>query len=144
MQNDYFTLMNSDGTLIRNFTVLQSGFSPAYEKSQTIEKTLDGNLDISLGGIYRRDEYVIKVREQEDREDFGTIDDLRTFFSYNDPNGSPSNVITFITHREIAYNIIMTGNFQEQYLGFMLEGDQSWALVKCTFQFLSTVPIDIS
>ena len=128
----------------KRFQVLQSGYKPILEKSQTVEKTLDGGVDIAIGGLYRRDEYLVRVREEETRENYGDIEDLRTFFMYNNPNGTPSNVLTLLSHCELVYNVVMIGSFSEQYLGVMIEGQSAWALVQCVFQFLSITPLEVS
>jgi hypothetical protein len=141
---DYFSLTNSDNSLSKQFQVLLSGYKPNLEKSQTIDKTLDGNLDISMGGLYRRDEYLVRVRQNEPRNGYGDLEDLRTFFSLNNPNGTPSNVITLVSHCELVYNVVMIGSFSEQLLGVMVEGQSAWSLVQCVFQFLSATPLEIS
>jgi hypothetical protein len=142
--NDYFTLTDSSGSLSKHFQVLLSGYKPNLEKSQTIDKTLDGALDISMGGLYRRDEYLVRVRQEETRDGYGDLEDLRTFFSLNNPNGTPSNVITLVSHCELVYNVVMIGSFSEQLLGVMVEGQSAWSLVQCVFQFLSVTPLEIS
>jgi hypothetical protein len=142
--NEYFTLTTSDIGLSKHFQVLLSGYKPNLEKSQTVDKTVDGNLDISMGGLYRRNEYLVRVRQNETREGYGDLEDLRTFFSLNNPNGTPSNVITLVTHTEQVYNVVMLGSFSEQLLGVMVEGVSAWSLVLCVFQFLSVVPLEIS
>ena len=109
--NDYFTLTTSDGSFSRRFQVLLSGYRPILEKSQSIDKTLDGSLDIAVGGLYKRDEYLVRVRQEENRENFGNLEDLRTFFSFNNPNGTPSNVLTMVSHCEQVYNVVMLGSF---------------------------------
>lgn len=141
---DYFSLTTSDGNLSKQFQVLLSGYKPNLEKSQTVDKTIDGGLDISMGGLYRRDEYLVRVRQEETREGYGDLEDLRTFFSLNNPNGTPSNVITLVSHSGDAYNVVMLGSFSEQLLGVMVEGQSAWSLVQCVFQFLSVTPLEIS
>ena len=142
--NEYFTLTTSDIGLSKHFQVLLSGYKPNLEKSQTVDRTVDGALDISVGGLYRRDEYLVRVRQDETREGYGDLEDLRTFFSLNNPNGTPSNVITLVTHTEQVYNVVMLGSFSEQLLGVMVEGPSAWSLVQCIFQFLSVTPLEVS
>jgi hypothetical protein len=142
--NEYFTLTNSTGSLSKHFQVLLSGYRPVLEKSQTVEKTLDGNIDVSMGGLYRRDEYLVRVRQQETRDGYGDLEDLRTFFSYNNPNGTPSNVLTLVTHNGEVFNVYMLGSFSEQLLGVMVEGVSAWYLVQCVFQFASVTPLEVS
>jgi hypothetical protein len=144
MAEKYFVLSTSTGSLTKRFQILQSGYKNILEKTQTVDKTLDGNLDISMGGLYLRFEYLVRVREQEDRPDYGDIADLKTFFSLNNPNGTPSNVITMTTNFGEEYNVVMLGSYSEQYLGVMITGPYSWALVQCYFQSLSATPNVVS
>jgi len=139
----FFTLTNSNTSLSKKFQVLQSGYKPILEKSQTIDKTLDGNLDVSMGGLYQRYEFLVRVREEETRSNYGNIEDLKTFYSYNSPNEIPSNVITMITNTGEEVSVYMTGQFSEQFLGVMIEGENSWALVQCVFQCLSAAQIQL-
>ena len=140
----FFTLTNSNASLSRKFQVLQSGYKPILEKSQTIDKTLDGNLDISMGGLYLRYEFLVRVRESETREGYGDVEDLKTFYFYNSPNGVPSNIITMTMNNGEEFDVCMIGSFSEQYLGVMIEGVNAWALVQCVFQCLSATPNVVS
>ena len=135
----YFTLTNSNGSLSKKFQVVLSGHKITLDKSQTVDKTLDGGLDISLGGLYERYEYLVRVRHEEERSGYGTLADLKTFFSYNNPNGTPSNVLTLTTHIGQEYYVFMVGSFSEQLLGVMVEGVNAWSLVQCTFMINAAV-----
>ena len=135
----YFTLTNSSVSLSKKFQVVLSGHKITLEKSQTIDKTLEGGLDVSMGGLYERYEYLVRVRHEEERAGYGTLADLKTFFSYNNPNGSPSNVLTLVTHIGQEYSVFMVGSFSEQLLGVMVEGVNAWSLVQCTFMINAAV-----
>ena len=132
----YFTLTNSNDSLEKRFKVIQSGYAPIAEKSQTIRKTLDGNLDVSVGAIYDRHEYVIKVTEAVADSDYGTLDDLETFYRYNNPNGVPSNIVTLTDHYGGIHDVVMSGTFSPQPLGVLLEGNEAYYVVQCVFNFL--------
>ena len=132
----YFILTNSNNTLSKRFRVLFEGYVPTIEKSQTIDKTLDGGLDVSMGGLYETHEYLVRVRYEETDSNYGTMDELKTFFSYNNPNGIPSNVLTLTTHFGVNYNVMMVGNFAEKLLGVMIDGIYSFYVVQCTFLFI--------
>ena len=132
----YFILTNSNNTLSKRFRVLFEGYVPTIEKSQTIDKTLDGGLDVSMGGLYETHEYLVRVRYEETDSNYGTMDELKTFFSYNNPNGTPSNVLILTTHLGVNYNVMMVGNFAEKLLGVMIDGIYSFYVVQCTFLFI--------
>ena len=132
----YFILTNSNNTLSKRFRVLFEGYVPTIEKSQTIDKTLDGGLDVSMGGLYETHEYLVRVRYEETDSNYGTMDELKTFFSYNNPNGIPSNVLTLTTHFGVNYNVMMVGNFAEKLLGVMIDGIYSFYVIQCTFLFI--------
>ena len=132
----YFILTNSNNTLSKRFRVLFEGYVPTIEKSQTIDKTLDGGLDVSMGGLYETHEYLVRVRYEETDSNYGTMDELKTFFSYNNPNGTPSNVLTLTTHFGVNYNVMMVGNFAEKLLGVMIDGIYSFYVIQCTFLFI--------
>jgi len=132
----YFVLTNSNTTLSKRFRVLFEGYVPTIEKSQTIDKTLDGGLDVSMGGLYETHEYLVRVRYEETDSNYGTMDELKTFFSYNNPNGTPSNVLILTTHFGVNYNVMMVGNFAEKLLGVMIDGIYSFYVVQCTFLFI--------
>ena len=132
----YFVLTNSNNTLSKRFRVLFEGYVPIIEKSQTIDKTLDGGLDVSMGGLYETHEYLVRVRYEETDSNYGTMDELKTFFSYNNPNGTPSNVLILTTHFGVNYNVMMVGNFAEKLLGVMIDGIYSFYVIQCTFLFI--------
>jgi len=132
----YFILTNSNTTLSKRFRVLFEGYVPTIEKSQTIDKTLDGGLDVSMGGLYETHEYLVRVRYEETDSNYGTMDELKTFFSYNNPNGTPSNVLILTTHLGVNYNVMMVGNFAEKLLGVMIDGIYSFYVIQCTFLFI--------
>ena len=132
----YFVLTNSNTTLSKRFRVLFEGYVPIIEKSQTIDKTLDGGLDVSMGGLYETHEYLVRVRYEETDSNYGTMDELKTFFSYNNPNGTPSNVLILTTHLGVNYNVMMVGNFAEKLLGVMIDGIYSFYVIQCTFLFI--------
>lgn len=135
----YFTLTNSDSSLSKKFRAVAPTYKPIREKTNTINKTLDSGLDVSMGGIYRRHEYLVRVREQEYDDDYGTLADLITFYEYINPNGSPSNVITMTTHLGEVWSVYMVGNFEEAAVGCMIEGTEAIYLIQCAFLFIEQV-----
>lgn len=144
--NRYFTLTNSISTLSKRFRVVLGGYNPRYEKKGSVRTTLDGKYDIAQGGVYVQHEYIIKVRQQEEDSDYGTKDDLLTFFSYNQPNpppgpsgpDTPSNRLTMVDHEGTQHTVVIHGETSPQPLTVVLEGTTAWYNMKILFLFLQT------
>ena len=134
--NAYITLTNSDASLSKRFKVIESGYSVTIEKSQNVRKTISGSLDISTGGIYEIHSYTIKVYDEVSDVNYGTRHDLETFFRYNNPNGTPSNLITMIDHFGDSHTVVMDGNFTHEALGAVIEGTNAVFLVQCMFRVI--------
>jgi len=103
-------------------------------KSQEVNKTIGGGIDASVGAVYRTWNPTIMVRHTESESGYGTLADLETFYSYNDPGGTPSNIINFYDHHwtsgDPTATIIMLGDFQKQVLGVSIEGSNAWYHVR--------------
>lgn len=138
----YFILENSTDTLSKRFIVLHQGYATILEKSQSVKKTLNGGLDVSVGGLYTRHEYLVRLREEEADTEYGTKADLETFYSYNKPNpapGNPSNRILFTDHFGVQNYVYMAGEFSPMPLGILLEGVNSYFVVKIVLLFIESV-----
>ena len=136
----YFTLTNSNNSFSKRFRVILTSYQAVIEKSQNINKTLDGNLDVSMGGLYKRHSYLIRVRQLEEEGDYGSLGDLETFFSYVNPNGTPSNILTLTDHYGIDYNVYYIGDFSQSIMGVAIEGTDAWFTVQAIFQFIGLTP----
>lgn len=134
----YFVLTNSNSTLSKKFRVLHSGYNPVLEKAQGAKRTLEGGWDISSGGIRERHEYLVRASfvELEAAAGYGSLEDLKVFYRYNNPNGTPSNRITLTDHFGDSWIVVMDGTFAPQIMGIMTDGPYSYYLVKCAFLFI--------
>jgi len=133
VQYSYIMLQTSDAgaTLSKRFRVIAEGYSDgALNKSQSIEQTVGGGLDASAGAIYKTWNPIIRVQHTEIDSNYGTLAELQQFYSYNDPGGTPSDIITFVDHHGQNYNVIITGEFQKQVLGVMVEGTNAHYMVQ--------------
>lgn len=137
MANAYFTLEDSIG-YTKKFGVLSGAYFPSKSKAQNIGTTLNGRLDVATGGIYERHTYTIRTLRgiTDPRDGYGNYADLDYFYSLNNPNGSPSNILTFTDHYEQISQVIMNGDFSPQPLGVSIEGATAWFVVQCTFVFI--------
>lgn len=129
--NRYFTLMTSDasgsppsGTLIKRFKVVEGGYKPFLEKAITESRTVEGERDIAQGGIYKTYNFVIKVYETDPSgdQDWGTLEDIQQFYQYNNPNGTPSDVLTMIDHYGNSLYVSFAGQLPLEPATVMLEG----------------------
>jgi hypothetical protein len=129
----YFTLTDSNASHSKRFRVVADGFVDNLSKKQDIQTTVDGNLDISVGSIFRTWQFVIRVRETEEDGDYGDYDDLKRFYKYNNPNGTPSNILTMVDHYGDTYNVVFTDTFQAKPFATTLEGTEAWYWINVTF-----------
>lgn len=135
----YFTLTTSDNSKSKRFRVVFGGYANTFDKAQSIDKTIDGVLDVSVGSIHEKYLFSVRVREEEPNDgdlyadDWGTESDLKYFYSLNNPLGSPSNHITFIDHYENTKTVVMVGDYNSQLQGIMTTGQTAWSIVNCSF-----------
>ena len=135
----YFILRTSDDGIEKRFRVVLSGYANVLEKVQNVARTIDGDLDVSTGSVQQRYMFMVRVRQYETEDDYGDTADLEMFYRLNNPNGTPSNLITFINHLGEQNIVVMSGDFNSQLQGVMVEGDTAWSIVNCIFQVVSQV-----
>ena len=133
--NSYFALTDSLGSA-KKFRVIFQGYEPLLDKVQSIQTTVDGNLDAAFGGIYETHTYNIKVREEENETGFGNKKELESYYRLNNPHGSPSNILILTDHYGGNHNIYMVGQHLPLPLGVVIEGPDAYFIVKCTFKFM--------
>ena len=130
---DYIWLKTSDAgaTLSKKFRVLQQDYDDGtLERSESLDKTVGGGIDHSIGAIYKTWSMIIKVRETESEADYGDKDDLEYLYGLNNPNGTPSDSITFIDHHQVEYTVHMVGKMTKNLLGCEIEGTDAWFLYR--------------
>lgn len=130
---NYFILTNHDNTLSKRFRVVYTGYKRVLKKNGTITDTIDGGTDISIGSIKERHSYIVRVRDDETEDNYGDKADLETFFRYNNPANS---AITLTDHYGQTHSVVMWGEFGEQTMGIMIEGETAWFTVETLFIFL--------
>lgn len=136
MSVPYITLTNSNASLSKNFRVLLEGYRPSKRKNMTVTECINGGLDVSMGGIRETHQYTIRVRHTE-TSGSGTLSDLETFYSYTNPSGTPSNIITLVDNDGNSHNCIMSGTFDKTSLTSFITGTEAWFFVNCEFIFLT-------
>jgi hypothetical protein len=139
MSNNYVILTNSNSSLAKRFRVLADGYRPQLEKTGVRRTTVTGKLDNQVGPILRSWQLVIRVYDTDPAgSDYGTLANLKTFFGYNDPSGTPSNVITFTDFDESEYEVYLLGKLSEQNLTPIIEG--SCAMFHVPVELMETEP----
>jgi hypothetical protein len=129
----YFTLETSDVQISKRFRVIYGGYAHVLEKAQTVDRTVEGIPDIQVGSIQEKYSFAVRVRETEEDYDYGTEEDLRDFFSLNNPLSTPSNHITMIDHFGDEKTVVMLGDYSAQVQGIMIVGTEAWYIVNCSF-----------
>jgi hypothetical protein len=126
MVQPYITLADSTGTTVCNFRVIHEGYTDGeMEKAGSVEPTIGGGVDVSMGAIRRKWEPIVKVygtASTVDEAGFGTRSALEYFFELNNPNGTPSNVITCTDHHGVGRSVFMIDTLQANLLTTLVEG----------------------
>lgn len=127
----YIILKSSDETINEKFRVIAQGYDDGtLEKAESLERTIGGGINLSQGAVYTTWNPTIRVRHTETVEGYGTLDELRQLYELNNPNGTPSNKITFIDHHGTSNTVYILGAFQKAIMGIKVEGEQAWYTVK--------------
>lgn len=123
---DYIILETDDRLISKKFTVLKQDYDDGtQERSETIKKTISGGLSKDIGEIYTSWSMIIKVRAEEPKEGYGNRDNLEYFWKLNNPNATPSNIITFVDHRGYEYKVNIKGNMRKNLITVAVEGTEA-------------------
>lgn len=133
---NYIILANSNNSLSKKFYVVAGGYEPVINKKGTIEDTLNGHIDYSVGSIQEIQNLIIRVKHTSNEEGFGSVADLRALFSLNNPNGVPSNIITYTDHWGNTHSVYMFGSFEQNLLTTTIDGTEAVSLIKITLRFI--------
>jgi hypothetical protein len=139
MADKYIILQDSNMTKTKRFICVFPGYNPFKERKDTIESTVDGELDIQRGAIYKTFSYNFRVRIEEDDANYGDQADLEYFYDLNEPNGSPSDKITLTDHYGGQWIVVMTGNYDPQVQTVYLDGPYAWALIPVTLRVINHI-----
>lgn len=119
------------GTLEKRFRVLKDGYSSMLQKAQSVKRTINRELDLALGGVYRLREMIIRVRAEEPAgSQYGTRTDLETFYKLNTPG---SAILLLTDHFGEQKQVIMLGELKSDLLTVVIDGEDAVYLYKCQF-----------
>jgi hypothetical protein len=116
---DYVVLKTGDGTtLSKSFVVMLQDYDMGtQEKAETVNKTLGGGTDRSVGGEYTTWSMIVKVRGTEPNPTFGNRDDLEQLFAEDE--------ILFIDHRQYEHRVKISGNMKKNLVTVATEGEDA-------------------
>ena len=137
--NKYITLQDSTASRTKNYVVTFPGYNPILDPHETIDTTLDGELDVQRGSLQEVINLTLRVAIEEDDPDFGNQDDLKYFYKLRNPKGSPSDKITYTNHYGQQYIVVMTGQYNPNIQTVYLEGPYAFALIPVTLRVVSIV-----
>lgn len=121
--NDYITLTNSNSSLSKRFKAVE--LMDIMERTDGWTTALDGSLDKSAGPIVQSWQYQLTVPYSVTDSNYGTMADLKTFFTYNNPNGTPTDVITLTDHFNATHSCFFFGKLDPKNLTTVLDGVNS-------------------
>jgi len=133
---NYIELKSSNLSISKKFYVVIGGYEPNLRKLGTIEDTLNGGIDYSVGALRETHNVIIRVKHTSDETGFGSLADLRSLFELNNPAGTPSNIITYVDHFGASHNVYIVGDFGQSLLTTLIEGSQAVYLVKLALYFI--------
>ncbi len=124
--NEYITLCTSGSEVNKKFYAILNGYTEIHKRAQTLEENVEGEPLITNGGVYRMFKYVLKLSHEMDDATFGTKDDIITMYNLNNPNASPSDVITLIDHYGVSHQVKFMNNLELNPLTVIIEGTESY------------------
>lgn len=131
----YIELLDSTGSGSA-FRVVQGGWKPTQVKTGEVNKTAGGGIDHAVGDIYQIFQYVIWVRDTETETGYGDRAELERIYALNNPNGTPSNVITLKDHFNQEFDCLMVGEMVPQPLTTIISGEYAWFYIPVTLHVI--------
>lgn len=125
-QYAYCEIWTAGSTLGGKFAIVRDGHNEIIRKKSTVEETMDGGIDVQVGGVHKMFQHIIRVRHTEPESGYGTFDELRQLYELNNPKGTPSNLLWYTDNVGSVMQIYMVGDFQGALLGCQIEGETAW------------------
>jgi len=123
---NYCTIYTATSGLGGKFAVVRDGYNEIIRKKSTVEETMDGGIDVQVGGIHKLYNLIIRVRHTETEANYGTFDTLRQLYELNNPSIAASNLLDYVNHHGEYEQVYMVGDFQGALLGCKIEGGTAW------------------
>jgi hypothetical protein len=117
--NAFVTIMDSSGSGGKLKVI---DYEPVEDKAMSADRTVEGGWDVSMGSIYEEHNYVVKVYNPENLAGYIDFDELKRLYRLNNPNGSPSNILTLTDHFGVNHQVMFVGKLRKRPVGYILEG----------------------
>lgn len=131
----YIQLTNSDSSLDKRFRVYADGYVQRYERKESVRSTISGKTDVTEGAVVRSWQLVLKVYETDPDagSGYGDLADIRTFIGYNDPEATPTNVITLTGFNDAnTWETYIVGDISIKNISPRLDGETGCYRVQLT------------
>lgn len=131
----YMRLVNSDSSIDRKFKVVQGSLRHPVQKTQTRQRTVTGKADTQEGAHIAMHSMTLKVRHTESLSGYGTLAELKTFFSYKNPNAVPSTQITYYENLSpdgttgYSHTVEMVGDWDPEMVTYVEHGASGYFYV---------------
>ena len=120
----YIILSDDAAQVSKRFRVIK--MNTPWERTDSFQITLGGNLDKAVGVILETFQYVFKVPAETDDMDYGEFADLRSLYFLNNPNGTPSDLLTLTDHYGTTHYVKFNESTAPEPLTTQLEGPNAW------------------
>jgi hypothetical protein len=130
--NRYITLTSSDDQFSFRFKAIN--MSMPRQRTDSIDYTLSGKIDKQAGPVLKFFNYVLRVPQDDQGNEYGCMANLTELFDLVNPNGTPTDVITLTDHYENEFNCYFLGEMVPEPLTTQLEGSNAWYLVPIKLQ----------
>lgn len=114
--NAYIKLKTSEDTEYYFRVVhVRDSYRPIRRKIGKFQNTVTGKVDYQVGPLNLEWRYILKVYATDpDGGSYGTLANLKTLFDLNDPDGTPTNVLTLTDHYESTHSVYIVGDLIEE------------------------------
>jgi len=143
MANSYIVIKNSSEGSGKKFKVIQGGYRSVLQKNSSSKATIGGIKDRVEGAVYEVFQFTIKTSYQltaaETSANYGTKDDLKAYYLLNDPDASPSNLLTLTDFLGTSYTGWLDGDFVPDPISTIIDGECAYFFINILFEVKDAV-----
>lgn len=119
----YIVISDSTASKVKRFKAIK--MSMPKQRTDSMQITASGAVDIAAGVILQYLQYTLKVPEESADSLYGTRLDLDYFFMLNNPAGSPSNLLTLVDHYGDTFTVAFKEDVAPSPITTQLEGNNA-------------------
>lgn len=98
------------------------------DKAVRLQYTTEGVVDVSVSE--ERKTWTLTLRMKREDTTWGDLEDLEHFYSLNDPQGSPTNVLVFTDNNQNNYNVYLIQPNTKQYMTYTTQSGNALVFVQ--------------